>query len=235
MIDLEFPNMVKACKFAFFHLITRNMKQWTQGMAKTYLEANGIAPKHAAELINVAIDAKTHRRHINFDDPEGIDNFRFPAAWMDPNLTVTDYIETVMHEIALGVANSNFELCSQWNKNNSRDSAFRKNAQLLLLELKTFSLNWLHTYQFTASEDATSGNFGTGAWQGENWIAWIRISKILYLHVLRPPPSKSSKKKEEKRRSKLLRSSDRRTWRCYATYYCVYGVCISSPFPRWNQ
>ena len=235
MIDLEFPNMVKACKFAFFHLITRNMKQWTQGMAKTYLEANGIAPKHAAELINVAIDAKTHRRHINFDDPEGIDKFRFPAAWMDPNLTVTDYIKTVMHEIALGVANSNFELCSQWNKNNSRDSAFRKNAQLLLLELKTFSLNWLHTYQFTASEDATSGNFGTGAWQGENWIAWIRISKILYLHVLRPPPSKSSKKKEEKRRSKLLRSSDRRTWRCYATYYCVYGVCISSPFPRWNQ
>mgnify|MGYP000464494245 CR=1 FL=1 len=184
LTELEFPNMVKACKFAFFHLMTE--KPWTKGTTISYLTANGIAPKHATELWSVASNARKDGRHINYDDPEGIGGFRFPAAWIDPNLSVKDYIETVMHELALGVAESNFELCSLWNKGKGRDLAFRKNSQDLLQELKKFGLNWLHSYPFSANDDTSSGNYGTGSWAGKNWIAWMLISKILYLHVLTP-------------------------------------------------
>lgn len=185
--ELEFPNMVKACKFAFFNLVSDD-KPWTVGQGKAYLTANGISPKHGSKLCIIAKDAKKNgrARDVNYNDPEGIDNFRFPAAWIDPNLQISDYIETVMHELFLGIAESNFELCSLWNKSGNRDTAFRRNSQDLLLELKKFGLNWLHSYQFSESDDPKSGTYGTGAWQSENWIAWIRISKIVYLHASVP-------------------------------------------------
>ena len=94
-----------------------------------------------------------------------------------------------MHEIFIGVAAANFELASLWNKRGTRDTDFRRNANQLLLELKKFGLNWLHTYPFSTTQDPKSGDskgggFGTGAWQGENWISWVRISKVVYLHAL---------------------------------------------------
>lgn len=194
LTELEFPNMVKATKFAFFNLVSK--PSWTGEKAHAYLIANGVAPKHAKELIDIARSAVKEGRAetVNYNDPEGIDKFRFPAAWIDPQLNVKDYIETIMHEVFLGVAESNFELCSLWNKAKTRDTQFRKNAQELLLELKKFGLNWLHTFPFSAGEDPKTGaTYGTGGWQGENWIAWIRISKIVYLHALVPISKKNPK------------------------------------------
>lgn len=193
--DLEFPDLVKACKFAFFNLVSG--KPWTLSMAKAYLTSNGIAPKYGTELCRIAKEAKKAGRAENvcYNDPERIDEFEFAAAWIDPNLSVKDFIETIMHELFLGVAESNFELCSLWNKERNRDTAFRRNAQELLQELKKFGLNWLHTYPFSAGDDPkkAANNYGTGAWQSENWIAWVRITKILYLQVTVPSSTKSPK------------------------------------------
>lgn len=193
--EIEFPNLVTASRFAFFNLVAD--KPWTFQMAKAYLTSNGIAPKYANELCNIAKAAKKEGRAnaIDYKDPEKVDKFRFPAAWIDQNLSIRDYIETVMHEICLGVTEANFELCSLWMKARGRDAAFRRTAQELLTDLKQFNLNWLHTYPFSATDDPKNpgGSYGTGAWQGENWIAWIRISKVVYLHSSLPLTSNNPK------------------------------------------
>lgn len=193
--DLEFQNLVKATKFAFFNLVAD--KAWTASAAKAYLTACGIAPKYAAGICRIAKEAiKAGRaKNVDYTNPECIDEFRFPAAWIDRNLSMKDYIETLMHILCLGLAEGNFELCSMWMKERGRDASFRRSAQELLLDIKSFGLNWLHAYPFSASEDPKNpgGKHGTGAWQSENWIAWIRISKVVYLNASAPSTAKNPK------------------------------------------
>ena len=62
-----------------------------------------------------------------------------------------------------------------------KDTAFRRNAQELLMEPKGFGLNWLQPYQFTA-DLKKKAQYTTGAWVSENWMAWMRLSKIFYLY-----------------------------------------------------
>ena len=183
-MELQFQNLVKAVKFAFFHCITRNTTlRWKKAQLQSYLNSNGIPDKYASDLWTAArnVVQNDSQDDVNFHDPEKIDSFHFPAAWIDPNLEVPAYIETLMHQLCLGLAQSNFALSSLWNKQRKRDTAFRRNAQPLLLDLKKFQLNWLRPYQFTASDDKQGGGYTSGAWVSENWMAWIRISKITHL------------------------------------------------------
>lgn len=195
--ELEFPNMIRACKFAFFNSCTGTNKGWNKGTTVAYLKANGLKDDAAEYLFDVAKAAEKEGRanEINYNDPEGIDKFQFPASWLEPNFGIKQYIETVMHEICLGVAQGNFELCSIWNKSRGRDKAFRRNAQNLLLAAKKFQLPWLRTHPFSSSEDSKKpgGTYGTGPWVAENWIAWTRIQKVLYLHCSTPLTAKSPK------------------------------------------
>ena len=184
-IDVQFGNLVKAVKFAFYHCMSGNAElKWNKSQLESYLNSNGIPLKYANQVWEAVqkVIKDGQEGNVNFDDNEGIGTFRFPAAWIDPNLQVSDFIETLMHEMCLGLGESNFELCSIWNKTRKRDTAFKRNAQALLLDVKKFGLNWLRPYHFTASEDPTKGGFGTGPWVSENWMAWMRLSKIVYLH-----------------------------------------------------
>ncbi len=191
-VALTFRDMVKACKFAFFHLVSTETP-WTRAKGIAYLKENGIAPKLAEDLCNIAKDALKDGRAatVDYEDPEGIDLFRFTSSWIDPQLEVKDFIETLMHELFLGIGESNFELCSQWFKARNRDTGFRRNSQDLLGALKKFGLNWLHTHQFSSDESKGGGTFGTGAFQAENWLAWTRIQKVLYLLATVPLSSKN--------------------------------------------
>ena len=183
-IDVQFGNLVKAVKFAFYHCMSGNAElKWNKSQLESYLNLNGIPLKYANQVWeavqNVIKDGQ--QANVNFDDDESIGAFRFPAAWIDPHLKVSDFIETLMHELCLGLGESNFDLCGIWNKKRKRDTAFKRNAQALLLDVKKFGLNWLRPYHFTASEDPSKGGFGTGPWVSENWMAWMRLSKIVYL------------------------------------------------------
>lgn len=183
-VEIHFDNLVKATKYAFFHLITPDSTcRWKKQDFSAYMKANGLPDKIIEEAYKVATGVVKDRRQslVDFTDPEGIDQLRFPAAWIDSNQKMGHYIETVMHQLFLGIAKSNFELCSNWNKQKKRDTAFKRNAQELILELKKFGLNWLSLYQFTADPNKAGSSHTTGAWVGENWIGWTRLTKVLYL------------------------------------------------------
>ena len=95
-----------------------------------------------------------------------------------------DFIETVMHQLGLGVAKSNFELCSQYMadapaKSGLSQSDFLRSVQALLVDLKGFLLGWLQAYPLNGCGVASKHT--TGGWAGENWMCYLRLSK--YLHA----------------------------------------------------
>jgi hypothetical protein len=65
-------------------------------------------------------------------------------------------------------------LCSIYLKNLHRFDTFKKRTQELLKALTKFNLSWLLAFPFSGKK------LTTGTWVSENWLAWIRISKIAY-------------------------------------------------------
>jgi hypothetical protein len=83
-----------------------------------------------------------------------------------------------MHLMHLGISESNLDLATQWLKKTKTtgvsSAKFRSSVQELLVELKKFQLAWLLVYFFTGND------FKTGAWVSENWLAFARISPIIF-------------------------------------------------------
>ena len=106
--------------------------------------------------------------------------FKFPAPWIS-ELSMKDYIETAMHLLFLGIAESLLDLVTRWLKEckagkSYNSTSFRRSVQPLLEELKIFQLAWLMVYPFTGKDQT----YKTGSWVGENWLAFIRVSPILF-------------------------------------------------------
>ena len=86
------------------------------------MNANGIPLKISDSIYDAAnsVFKEGRQNEVDFDNPEMVDIISFPSAWIDPKLQIGCYIETIMHQLCLGVAKSNFELCSIWGKAKKR-------------------------------------------------------------------------------------------------------------------
>jgi hypothetical protein len=103
-VKLDWPMMMQACKFAFFQASRPKKKAWTKKATNCYLKYCGVNPKLAdsvADLASTCAKAK-QQADIDYDAPDGIGEFIFPAAWLS-DLDVLDFIETVMHLLNLGI------------------------------------------------------------------------------------------------------------------------------------
>ena len=185
-MKLTFELMIQACKFAFFQA-SRTDNSWNKGVTNCYLRHCGVSPKLGNLLHDLAVKAREHKQ-IAYDSPDGINSpipdksFGFPAAWLD-TAPLDDYIETVMHLLGLGVAPANFDLITQYlaglpaAKSGMSSTGLRRAMQELLVDLKPLMLNWLKALPLNVSDKK---GYTTGGWVGEQWIAFVRVSKPLF-------------------------------------------------------
>ena len=186
-VKLTWDLMIRACRFAFYNCSrpkAKGVKNWNQANCFEYGRTCGISSKIMRALNDAAKEARTNNAGVNYNDQESIGSFKFPWAWLG-DISVSDYIETIMHLMHLGITESNLELATKWlkkTKTSGLDSTkFRRGVNELLEELKKLQLAWLLVFPFTGTD------FKTGAWVSENWLAFARISPIIFGWLLPPP------------------------------------------------
>jgi hypothetical protein len=85
-----------------------------------------------------------------------------------------------MHLLFLGVAESNFDLCNIFLLAIGKGvETFKKCIQPLLKLLTKFNLSWLLALPFSG---AATSKLTTGTWVSENWLAWVRLCKVIYAY-----------------------------------------------------
>ena len=183
-IEITFDGMKQASKFAFYQA-SRPGKAgsfWGKGQTVEYLKLCGIGPKTAEKLHECARQCAKDKEQeqVDYTEEEKIHTFAFPPSWCHGELEMSDYIETVMHQIGLGVGKSNYELFSTFLKDvdGLSKADFHRTIQPVLLELKAFRLGWLQAHPLHGGVDAAKHT--TGGWVGENWMCYIRLSKFFY-------------------------------------------------------
>ena len=181
VIQLSWAVMMQGCRFAFFQACRK--RGWTKGTTTTYLRMCGVSTSLSGELYNTAKEClKANKQEsVNYFDEEGIGDFKFPAPWLSKEISLRDYIEAVMHQLFLGISESNFDLVQMWLKELPASSklssaGFKGILQELIKDLRPFQLSWLAAYPLTGKK----GNLGTGSWVAENYVFFVRISQFIF-------------------------------------------------------
>ena len=117
---------------------------------------------------------------MDYDLEDGIYNLKWPAAWCDDKIPLSDHIEAVMHLLFLCVAKSNQALLAEWLKNTKGQTkkALLQTLQNLIVDLLKFRLSWLALFPLTRKK---RGELGYGSWVSENWSSLVRLSAFLHL------------------------------------------------------
>lgn len=181
-MDVQFPTMVQATRYAFANSMTKRGTGWNKTHCIAYLRSCGINGKHQASIYEHAKKAYNDQIDIDWNHEESVGGYVFPAAWTG-DLAIQGFIEMLMHLLFLGVAESNFTLCNKYLLDAGRPvETFKKTVQLLLKDLTVFNLSWLLVLPFSGS---TKTKLTTGTWVSENWLGWTRITKIVYSYCCR--------------------------------------------------
>jgi hypothetical protein len=177
-IHLSFESLVQSAKYAFYHC-SQEENRWSKGACKGYLRTCGISEKHAEEIHTAGRNATMERNNVDYELKDSIGSFKFPHSWSGC-LPLQMYIETVMHQLFLGNADSLFELCCKWaSQKESIDTSsagFKRGIQPLLRDLKLLQLSWLLVYPFNGKPT----DYKTGGWVSENWLGFVRIFPVVF-------------------------------------------------------
>ena len=195
-VKLTFPPLKQACKFAFYQA-SRPGKQgsgkfWSKTATLIYLRHCAIGPKAAEDLWNSARSCAEEQKQNEVDCSlnDRVHTYHFHPSWNDASdLDVSDFIETAMHQLGLGIAQANFDLCNMFladchhrdNNSGLSKAEFLRSVQPLLGDLKVFLLGWLQAYPFNGN----GGSHTTGGWVGENWMCYLRLSKCVHAWCVR--------------------------------------------------
>ena len=179
-VDLSFPFMKQAARFAYFHSIGPRGQQWTKAQCKAYLRTCGIKTSVQEAIYDDARKSHEENLPVDYTLDDRIGNFFFPAAW-NGDVPIPRFIEMLMHLLFLGVAESNFTLSLDYLKSiGSGENTFKVRVQNLLHQLRKFNLSWLLAHPFSGKNPLT-----TGTWVSENWLAWVRMSKVCSTYFCR--------------------------------------------------
>ena len=178
-VPITWDSLMSACRFAHWQASVPVPKKhcWNKGEFTAYLKHCGVSTGLTEELHEAAKATGTDQQAVDYSDPTGIGSFKFPAAWTSKEVLLTDFVETVMHQLFLGIAESNFELINKWLKESKiGETPFLKALQTLIKDLRPFQLSWLNAYPLTGS----GKSLGTGSWVAENWVFFVRMSPFIY-------------------------------------------------------
>ena len=192
-VKLSFPFMKQACQFAFYQA-SRKKHYWGKGVTVCYLNYCGVSPKIASDMFRVAEHCRKDKKQDQIEynseyvgvlvgeNPNAEQEvFHFPSSWSD-NLELSDYIETTMHQLGLGIAKYNFELTSEWLKSlpagsGMSSSGLRRKMQELLEDLKKIRTHWCNPLPFNVSDKK---GYTTGGWVADQWFTLTRFSKVFF-------------------------------------------------------
>ena len=182
-LSLDFSTMIKAMKYAFFHCKSGRNTGWTKAMCKAYLRTCGVNGKEQDLLYTAAATAHRNPEEVvDYNLPGKVGIYVFPAAYTG-DMKLNLFIEMLMHLLFLGIAESNFKLQNLYMQEFGRPEAtFKNTIQPLLLVLVKFNLSWLLALPFSGTK---KGKLTTGTWVSENWLAWTRLSKVVYGYCFR--------------------------------------------------
>lgn len=186
IVKLTNEYLKASVRFAYYNSRVRKNKQtghrpWTKGNCTAYLRTCGVAKKVYESVYECAKARRGIDEEVDYFCDSGVGNYEFSPAWSS-DLPIHLHIEMLMHQLFLGVAEDNFELSDQWFKKTSQGTAtFRNRVQPLLRFLSTFHLSWCLVHPFSG----VKGSYKTGSWVSENWLAWTRISKFVYVFAAR--------------------------------------------------
>ena len=176
-VDLTFPFLIQAVKFAFYNW-SRPNGNWNKTVGEAYLQSCGINERAQEQVYKEAFLQRKKKEPVDFSSTsESLGGFKLKASWLG-QLDLERYIELLMHQLFLGLASANFLLITAWTKDSYvgyKDTIFRSSAQPLLKYVKKFRLSWLEVHPFNEGAKKT-----TGAWVSENWLSWVRLSKVAY-------------------------------------------------------
>lgn len=185
-LPLNWDIMKQACKFAFYQASRKGQgKHWNLTSTKCYLSSCGISHELSALLYSAARNAcqQGQEDNVDYSRPEGIGEFSFHWSWKNDMVSISDFIEAVMHQLFLGAAESNYELIGLWltslprqKKGGMSHAGFLSTLQDLIADLRPYNLSWLMAYPLTGQKKT---GLGTGSWVAENWIFFVRISQFL--------------------------------------------------------
>jgi hypothetical protein len=185
-IDLTFEFLKQSTRYAYANASGPHGPRggagvsWNKETTKCYLRTCGVNTKCQERLYEAAKAAFTNNTPVDYADERGLPGFEFPFAW-NGELAIEDYIELLMHLLFLGVASDNFELGLLYLKSvKEQVETFKKCMQGLLKAIqKKFNLSWILAYPFSTSSSKQEST--TGTWVSENWLAWVRLSKIAFI------------------------------------------------------
>lgn len=184
VVDITFDFLVQACKVAFYSC-SQPKVVWAKGRCISYLRTCGVNAETAGAVYDAAFACRIDSDEfaaVDYTSTVGLGEvFKYPASWHG-DIKIQDYIETVMHQVFIGIAKSQMELIDRYLVVNGLGmETFRRQIQPLLKELKNFQLSWLMIMPFNTGK--SDDKHTTGSWMGENWAAYTRISNIVHSWV----------------------------------------------------
>jgi hypothetical protein len=174
-IKTDFQTLKDATRFAFFNAMSPKRQGWNQTVTFSYLRTFGVNAAEQALIYSAATKAYSEGTVIDWNDDYFVGSYRFPAAWV-AGLQIPNYIELLMHLVFLGLASSCFQLSCVYFVALKQETKFKEKSNQLLQVLMKFNLSWLLVYPFGGKK------LTTGAWVSENWLAWVRVSKICFAY-----------------------------------------------------
>lgn len=180
---LDFKSLRQAVRYAFYNCCAKTRTGWTKQICRSYLRSCGVNGKQQDELYEAARQAFKDNAVIDYDDNcTKLGGYEMPAAWIG-DLSVPYFIELLMHLLFLGCAKSNFKLTNKFLSTVNRgEQTFKKSVQELLKALTGFNLAWCLVLPFNGSKKS---KLTTGTWVSENWLAWVRIQKVVFVWFAR--------------------------------------------------
>jgi hypothetical protein len=154
---------------------------WNKDVCCAFLRASGVAPVDQKRLYDAA---KKHRRQptvaLDYNSNDGIGDFQFPAPWCG-RVPLDAHLECIMHQTQLGQAESNSVLIDKWMATVGKAvNSFRRDTNVFLEDLKGYQLANFPVLKFGGSD----GKLTTGSWVSENWLAYTRVSKFVFIRLV---------------------------------------------------
>ena len=110
----------------------------------------------------------------------------FPDPWGYPNTGINDWVDTIMHQVFLGVTKSLFtDVINDWLKSSRSYSVYVATINPRLLSIKDMSID------FCKAETVSPSGGGFGRYVSENYLAFARICKWVYssMAIIRGEPA----------------------------------------------
>ena len=224
---------------------------WSVAQARCYLATEGIGSNLVDQLVKNAITCKkffkqrdqAFSRLAKMKQPLSTKNAAFrdtitqkfsaeecakqqmlspPSSWQYPNTSICEWVETIMHQVFLGVTKSIFQdQINVWLRSNRKFTSFVSQVNPKLLAIKSMTLDFCKAESIT-----TTGKFGK--YVSENYLAYARLCKWLHGNLDKMQQVDRLYCDPEDKQVSEYTAKEAREWLCARNISCPTGITRES-------